>query len=219
MKQYRDMPAELRLHVASYLRSVDLVALAHVDKAYIAIARELLYQAPEIGHRDQGHCILSFLRTVFARPDLMQLVRSLPISFKRGTVPFRPSSGADDAEELVAEMIGFRTAKLDGSQHRTTRDELMKRLCKLIDSPETYDEISFQRLKRWQTSAFYSGLIVLLPNLEKLSLSAYPYSADGTHPFFHSRQRFLCVSHGREGECEHLQSHEAEEDQMLSWTL
>jgi hypothetical protein len=198
MKQYRDMPAELRLHVASYLQSIDLVALARVDKAQIAIARELLYQSPEIGQRDQGHCILSFLRTVFARPELMQQVQSLSISFKRGTVPFRPNNNTDDAEELVAETIGSRTAKLDGSQYRTTRDELMKRLYKLIDSPEAYGEISFQRLKRWQTSAFYSGLIVLLPNLEELSLRSYPYSTDGTQSFStHDKGFFALVMDGK----------------------
>jgi len=123
MKQCSDIPVELKLHVASYLSSNDLAALGRVDKEHIHIARDLLFQAPEIGQCDEGHRILCFLRTVFARSELLHQVRSLSISFVRCTVPLRPSSSTGDAKGPMYKTADKRIAELDSSQYRTTRNE------------------------------------------------------------------------------------------------
>jgi hypothetical protein len=112
-------------------------------------------------------------------------------------VPFRPTNTSDDVEELVEETFGQKKAKLDDSQYRPTRDELVKRLFKLIDPPETYDEISdetsFLRLQHWQTSGFYGALAVLLPNLEELSLSAHSEEIVGTQSYYSQRKDLFAL--------------------------
>lgn len=199
MKQYSELPVELRLHVASYLSSIDLASLARVSKSHIPIAREKLYQAPEIGPRDEGHRVLCFLRTMFARPELIHEVRSLSISFLRGTVPTRPSNSTEDAETLVQRSPYTQMAELDASQYRATRNELMERLCKLIDYPENRERTAFLRLKYWLTSAFYGGLIVVLPNLEELSLRSYaaPNLGDTWPMSYYSKNYFSLVTEGK----------------------
>lgn len=189
MGTYKGLPTELQVQIASYLSSRDLAALARVNRSQVTIVREHLYHAPEILKPDEGHHLMALLRTLFARPQLIDKIRSLTLSVVDCTMPFNPGSLGANSEESFSHWD-----KSDNSlwcpEYQSIQEKLLHRLSER--STTSQENLNWmQNVHRWGTSSFYSGLLVLLPNLERVSISCYFKPVGGQYrvasPRFHRR--------------------------------
>ncbi|KAF2818373.1 hypothetical protein CC86DRAFT_158546 [Ophiobolus disseminans] len=171
-----DLPPELWLEIASYLPSNDLAVLARVDKAQLAIAREHLYSTPQINRPDEGHHLMSFMRTLFANPQLFAKVRSLSIGIVHCTMPFNDKCATRNMYQYYKDRPSAKSDEPGSSpwcpQYHTVRKELLDRLEPHSDS-DKHNLRHIPGIVDWSTAAFYGGLIEVLPNLDDLSVSCY----------------------------------------------
>jgi len=109
MARFADLPTELELQIASHLSSKDLASYARIGKVQAKVAREHLYSAPTIEQPDEGHRLMMLLRTLFARPQLINSIHSLSLAIVNCTMPFGLGSTAEEAE---ATRIDWDTTKI-----------------------------------------------------------------------------------------------------------
>ncbi|KAF1849167.1 uncharacterized protein K460DRAFT_365078 [Cucurbitaria berberidis CBS 394.84] len=171
MSNYDDLPSELKRQVAFYLSSKDLAALSCVNKSQAAVAQDQLYYAPEILKPDEGYRLMLLLRTLFARPQLMQKTHSLSIAVVDCSMPFGPESSLKVTEEHRHFWDDSEDSPWCPDYH-DIQAKLIHQLSKHgvteLSNPEW-----IQKIQKWYTAPFYGGLLTILPNLEHLSLSCY----------------------------------------------
>ena len=176
MARFVDLPPELRVQIVSYLSPKDLAALARVNKGQVTVARERLYLSVEMNQPDEGHRLMSLLRTLFAHPELLQQIRSISLPIVDCILPY-------DKDTLVNDiLLENGDSNLDDSLWCPQYQDARRNLCAAlkqcgVDPDENRDW--FRSLEEWYAVAFYGALLAVLPNLERVALSCYvkPYKA------------------------------------------
>ncbi|KAH7361133.1 hypothetical protein BKA66DRAFT_573672 [Pyrenochaeta sp. MPI-SDFR-AT-0127] len=171
MGNYSGLPTELKIQISSYLPCFDLANLACVCKSHTIIAREHLYQAPEILQPDEGHRLIALLRTLFTQPHLIHKIRSLSISVIDCSVPFNAESSVDEMKECFIDQDEHDDTRWC-PEYQAVQRELLHRLSEYGATAHS-DLPWVQNIHNWRTTSFYSGLLVLLPNLVCISSSCY----------------------------------------------
>jgi len=190
MARFADLPTELELQIASHLSSKDLASYARIGKVQAKVAREHLYSAPTIEQPDEGHRLMMLLRTLFARPQLINSIHSLSLAIVNCTMPFGLGSTAEEAE---ATRIDWDTTKIArfvevdrivGSPHclgyKDVYEQLVFRLKKVMGNHDS-ERYWFSHIVRWRSAALYGGLLRILPNLERLELECYTKLHEGIY--------------------------------------
>jgi hypothetical protein len=175
MTRFVDLPPELRVQIASYLSSKDLAALARVNKGQVTVARERLYHSVEMNQPDEGHRLMSLLRTLFAHPELLQQIRSISLAIVDSFLQCDKDTTVDD---ILKHWLYF---DMDDSfwcpEYRDVRENLCVALKQHgVDPDENYKW--FHSIQQWCAVPFYGALLAVLPNLERVALSCYDKSIE-----------------------------------------
>ncbi|KAI4945112.1 hypothetical protein J4E91_008089 [Alternaria rosae] len=190
MARLTDLPTELELQIASHLSSKDLASYARIGKVQAKVAREHLYSAPTILQPDEGHRLMMLLRTLFARPELINSIYSISLAIVNCTMPFDTSSTADEAEakridwDKTRDLPALEVDKIIDSPHcleyKDVQEQLVFRLKQIMGTHES-ELYWLPHIVRWHTTALYGGLLRILPNLERLELGCYTNLHEGTY--------------------------------------
>jgi len=192
MLRLQGISNELLLSIAGYLTQADLSRLALVSRLFALITRDVLYIEPSITHPDTGIGIISLLTAIHQYPGLANSIRRLGLTVQNIDIPIsnsnyetllpwrcippKPYSEVrEEARDTVLrglEAVGIPISWQDFPSvsvqlHRPAYQR--SRPYTLEDSNHADFMIA---VKAWSQPAFCAALLMMLPNLEYLSIGA-----------------------------------------------
>jgi hypothetical protein len=126
MVRFSDLPTELELQGGPYPSLRDLAIYALVERRQSMVTREHRYKAPEILQPDEWRRLMLLLRTLFARPALMQEIRSLSLAIVDCSMSYNAHSISDESEKYRRRYWSYPSSHFWCLEHRDVQQRLIK---------------------------------------------------------------------------------------------